>query len=1029
MVSLLTELTKEHKVALSVIKTGHDQFTSGGSVSNHFVGRGIDIATVDGEIVRPNSIASRELAEAIADLPESIRPSEVGTPWSINAPGFFTDGAHQDHLHVAFDGEAPAGFASPVAPVAPAAVPTPEAAPVTAQPQPEVRESGVFASAAETAPASGSPTVGAIPAVEEQPAQAAAEVVAVTPPVPGGGPVAPVAAEDMANTNEGGKLHASEFDVQDAEGAPGAEGNLHAGYDLFARAGAPVRSPIEGTIVEVKASRGNSGQIFGGTVKVQGADGRVWVFRHVDPKGVVEGGKVTAGQEIASVTEWTGGTHHAHIELWKTLEGGYNVSNMEDPYVELQTAYAGGGTELPPDVHTAEPAGDEHAGHDHGGGGELAAAGAAVTPSAELEALLANPKLELPDGARADLASGKVDPRMVSLLTSLTKEHSVKLSVIITGHDQFTSGGSVSNHFVGRGIDIAAVDGEIVRPNSIASRELAEAVADLPESIRPTEVGTPWSINAPGFFTDGNHQDHLHIAYDGEAPAGFVSPVTPAAAPTPDVAKPVADISAAAPIPEPEPAAPEAPEVRESGVFAQVDEPAQGSNGGNTVQFMQAVKAEVKDKLQAAPEPDLEPVKIDSPAEAAAAAVVDGYPGDNAPKEQIAAWMATRAKAAGIPPELPVMAALVESRLSNINFGHADSIGFFQMRTSIWDQGEYAGYGQDPEKQIKWFLDHAVHEKNKRVEDGYTNFLTDETKWGDWVADVERPAEEYRGRYQEQLAEARALLAKSAACLDQALADGLRDRLRACAGVQLRDHVVDHVLDRPLAVAELLGDLARGVAGRDQPQHLLLARRQPRERQPARLEHLARDAGDSPQEVAEDLGRHHAGAVRGAADAGLERLGRERVLAEIADGAGLHGREHVLFLGARGADHDGGPRLLAHLADEVASAGDVGVDEHHLGVGQAPARPRLAHGPGLGHVVHVGHALQAGGQAVPVDRVGIEDEDLHPVPSGRTDAIRPPGPSEPQEHTTFAASRKGAPNRVFESSADCPRLGRAVRVA
>ena len=56
-----------------------------------------------------------------------------------------------------------------------------------------------------------------------------------------------------------------------------------------------------------------------------------------------------------------------------------------------------------------------------------------------------------------------------------------------------------------------------------------------------------------------------------------------------------------------------------------------------------------------------------------------------------------------------------------------------------------------------------MHEKQKRVADGYTNFLTDESKWGDWVADVERPAEQYRGRYQERLDEARALLAKSGA--------------------------------------------------------------------------------------------------------------------------------------------------------------------------------------------------------------------------------------------------------------------------
>ncbi|MFL5930291.1 MAG: NlpC/P60 family protein, partial [Gaiellaceae bacterium] len=644
---------------------------------------------------------------------------------------------------------------APVAPVAPAAAQMPAAAPA-ASPQ-----SGVFAAPAAPASDGGAQTVGAIPAVEQQPAGPAAvavvDAVAPAPAAVPGATFAPVAPEDMANTNEGGKLHASEFNVHDAEGAPGAEGNLHAGYDLFTRPGAPVRSPIDGTVVEVKASRGNTGQIFGGVVKVQGADGHVWVFRHVDPKGVVEGGKVTAGQEIAGVTDWAGGSSHAHIELWKTLEGGYNVSNMDDPYVELQKAYGGGGgggVVLPPEPADAaghEHAGHDHAGHDHdhGGGGELAAAGAPVPASAELHALLENPNLELPGPARADLMSGRVDPRLVSVLTSLTKEHKIKLSVIITGHDKLSSSGSVSNHFVGRGLDIASVDGEIVRANSIRSRELAEHLTDLPESIKPTEIGSPWPIDAPGFFTDGAHQDHLHIAFDDPPPADFVAPAAApaaAAAVAAPEAVPVAQVAAAAP---------EAPPVAapESGVFDAAPAEAAASKG-NTVQFMQAVKVEAHDNVQAAPDPDVEPAKIDAPIEIAA--TVGGYPGDNAPKEQIAAWMAARAQAAGVPPELPVMAALVESRLSNINFGDADSIGFFQMRTSIWDQGEYAGYGQDPEKQIKWFLDHAVHEKEKRLADGY--FLGDETKWGDWVADVERPAEQYRGRYQERLEEARALL-------------------------------------------------------------------------------------------------------------------------------------------------------------------------------------------------------------------------------------------------------------------------------
>ena len=57
--------------------------------------------------------------------------------------------------------------------------------------------------------------------------------------------------------------------------------------------------------------------------------------------------------------------------------------------------------------------------------------------------------------AQKDIGDGAVDPRMLAVLDKLTEKHKIELSVIKTGHDQFTSGGSVSNHFVGRGIDIA----------------------------------------------------------------------------------------------------------------------------------------------------------------------------------------------------------------------------------------------------------------------------------------------------------------------------------------------------------------------------------------------------------------------------------------------------------------------------------------------------------------------------------------------------------------------------------------------
>lgn len=123
----------------------------------------------------------------------------------------------------------------------------------------------------------------------------------------------------------------SEFAIVDAEGAPSDDGRrYHAAKDWFAPGGTPVRAPVDGTVVEAKVRKTNTGQVFGGTLKIQDREGKVWVFRHVDPT-VALGAAVKAGQVVASVTPWRGGSSHAHIELWKTLAGGYDYENMVDP--------------------------------------------------------------------------------------------------------------------------------------------------------------------------------------------------------------------------------------------------------------------------------------------------------------------------------------------------------------------------------------------------------------------------------------------------------------------------------------------------------------------------------------------------------------------------------------------------------------------------------------------------------------------------------------------------------------------------
>jgi hypothetical protein len=183
--------------------------------------------------------------------------------------------------------------------------------------------------------------------------------------------------------------------------------------------------------------------------------------------------------------------------------------------------------------------------------------------------------------------------------------------------------------------------------------------------------------------------------------------------------------------------------------------------------------------------------------------LVDGDPA----RVAIAHWMAAGAREAGLPGELPIMAALVESGLRNLPFGHADSVGFFQMRLGIWNRGAYAGYLARPELQLRWFVDHAVAVRDAQYAAGNLEFGDDPDTWGAWIAAVERPLAAYEGRYQTRLDEARALLATPA----DAMSPFELGLTVGAPGVPEADASVDAVAARVLAdPAITLDDRARG---------------------------------------------------------------------------------------------------------------------------------------------------------------------------------------------------------------------------
>ena len=151
----------------------------------------------------------------------------------------------------------------------------------------------------------------------------------------------------------------------------------------------------------------------------------------------------------------------------------------------------------------------------------------AVVGGGDARLLADNPNLSLTRAAREDLISGDIDQQVVSFLTWAVSRHTISVSVLRSGHSKYVADSArVSDHWYGRGVDIYAVDGELVTLGSPAARGFALEASALLVG-RPDEIGVPWSdlTDRPGVFSDSDHLTHLHLGWsaDGVSPQGFLA--------------------------------------------------------------------------------------------------------------------------------------------------------------------------------------------------------------------------------------------------------------------------------------------------------------------------------------------------------------------------------------------------------------------------------------------------------------------------------------------------------------------------
>jgi hypothetical protein len=138
---------------------------------------------------------------------------------------------------------------------------------------------------------------------------------------------------------------------------------------------------------------------------------------------------------------------------------------------------------------------------------------AAAHLSVAARRVLSDARIRLPHAAESDVRSGAIHDSVLRMLSALSGEHVVDVSILRSGHPLLVFGTSRrSDHPRGRAVDIWALDSHpLVVP---ANHPLAIRAMRLAVDHGAYNVGGPVQLDGPQFFSDRTHQDHVHLGFD-----------------------------------------------------------------------------------------------------------------------------------------------------------------------------------------------------------------------------------------------------------------------------------------------------------------------------------------------------------------------------------------------------------------------------------------------------------------------------------------------------------------------------------
>jgi outer membrane biosynthesis protein TonB len=133
-----------------------------------------------------------------------------------------------------------------------------------------------------------------------------------------------------------------------------------------------------------------------------------------------------------------------------------------------------------------------------------------------VERLLKDGRVELYAGGRDDLMFGRIDVRVVALVSYLAESFGqVTVTSLFSGHRLYARPGVVSAHVYGQAVDVAGLAGLSItghqEPGGL-TEQAVRSILLLPKELQPRQVISLLGLGGPSFPL-ANHHDHVHVGY------------------------------------------------------------------------------------------------------------------------------------------------------------------------------------------------------------------------------------------------------------------------------------------------------------------------------------------------------------------------------------------------------------------------------------------------------------------------------------------------------------------------------------